>query len=281
MSQGKKKDPDKIRSRFSEVQNITDKQMLVFCKSVFHFSEAENDSALTLLSNRKIPEGAVRIDYLDYMEGIARMNKLDWSAERYFLRYIQNFPGRSYELSAWQRIAWIHLLKNDMEGYKKYIARCTDPSKGKDLTDDDRLAITEAKTGRIPNSQLLRCRLLFDGGYYQLAMKEWSMLKTSDLKSKADQLEHGYRLARIYDKTGQTKNAIAQYELTVRNGSDEPYYYAANSALLLGQLYEDRGNYPLAAQWFKRAQDFEETEYRFSIEQKARAGLSRVESKLK
>jgi tetratricopeptide (TPR) repeat protein len=66
---------------------------------------------------------------------------------------------------------------------------------------------------------------------------------------------------------------------TIKNGSESEYYYAANSALQLGLIYEKRKDYKKARIYYEKARSMENEEYKNSIDQKAKAGLSRIEDK--
>ncbi|CAN5492282.1 hypothetical protein BH11BAC2_BH11BAC2_13000 [soil metagenome] len=272
----KEKDNEVIRKRFYGVSNLAEKPLLLFAKSVFHFSIAENDSVILLLTNRKQDPDAFYVNYLDFMEGSARLHHLDWTSEKLFLKYVNNYKGKSYVKSAWQRLAWIRFLQGDLNGYNNYMKKCSDAAKNKDITDEDKAAIKEAESGNPPNLILLRARLLFDGGYYNLALGELANKPVSNFPRQKDQLEFTYRLARVFDKQEKKDKAIVFYEQTLKNGAALPFYFAANSALLLVQLYEDQGNNEKAIFYYKKTLEMKNHEFQNSIDQKAKSGLNRM-----
>ncbi len=63
---------------------------------------------------------------------------------------------------------------------------------------------------------------------------------------------------------------------TIRLGKNETWYFAANSALMLGQLYENEKDFNKAAYYYNLCIDMKNHEYENSIEQKAQAGLNRT-----
>ncbi|MBL7924881.1 MAG: hypothetical protein JNL88_11835 [Bacteroidia bacterium] len=273
---GKDKDNESIRKRFYPVKNIQEKPLLLFAKSVFHFAAAENDSVIKLLSSRSKDINGQALHYLNFMEANARLYNMDFSAELLYLKYLQNYRGNTYVKSAWQKVAWIHLLKGDDEGYRQNIARCVSAKKGEDLTDEDKAAIREAENKETPNVILLRARLLFDGGYYQRSLNELAGRSLTLFPTVKAQLEYTYRLARIFDKMEKKDKALQLYENTHKNGASHPYYFAASSALYIGQLYEDQGNKVKATEWYKKTLEMRDHEYQNSIDQKAKAGLNRL-----
>ncbi len=188
-----------------------------------------------------------------------------------------NFKGINYIKAAYQKIAWYYLVNGNTSKYKEYIEKAE--KYGKEIVDADKQAEREASEGDMPNSTLLKARLLFDGGYYERALKELTKSKRNFLKTAKDTLENTYRIGRIYHEWGKTSEAIPYYEKTIENGAESEYYYAANSALNLGLIYEDAGNYEKAKYYYKRATSMKNKEYKNSIDQKAKAGLNRIENK--
>jgi len=58
-----------------------------------------------------------------------------------------------------------------------------------------------------------------------------------------------------------------------------PYYFAANSSLQLGILYEQRGDFTQARLYYSKVLGMNFDEYQFSISNKAQAGLNRIKGK--
>jgi tetratricopeptide (TPR) repeat protein len=121
---------------------------------------------------------------------------------------------------------------------------------------------------------------LFDGGYYEKALAAITSSKTTGfLKNSKDTLEFSYRIGRIYHEWGKTETAIPFYLKTIENGSESPYYFAANAALQLGMIFEQKADYIKSAEYYELAQSMKNKEYRNSINQKAKAGLNRIQDK--
>ncbi len=145
---------------------------------------------------------------------------------------------------------------------------------GSEELENDQQALTEANLNKPPDIFLLKARLLFDGGYYTEALAELGNFNKDKSASPREMLEFTYRLARIYDKSGNTKKAVEYYMQTLEKGADYPYYFAANSALQLGNIYEASGNTDKARYYYKKCLNLNYEEYRSGISQKAKAGLS-------
>ncbi|HNC34512.1 MAG TPA: hypothetical protein PLZ26_10385, partial [Bacteroidia bacterium] len=91
-----------------------------------------------------------------------------------------------------------------------------------------------------------------------------------------DQLEYKYRLARVLDKLDMTDRAKEFYLKTIEHGQDLKFYYAAASCNFLAQIYEKEKNYALAETYYKKCLSLRDHEYQNSLDQKAKAGLSRI-----
>lgn len=144
------------------------------------------------------------------------------------------------------------------------------------MIDEDKDAQYEAENLDMPNKRLLESRLLFDGGYYSQALSSLVGDIHRDFPNYRDQLELTYRMGRILQMMGQTDKAIRYYETTIKIGSSSPYYFAANSSLMLGMIEEERMEMDKAKHYYKQCLDMEYEQYKNSIDQKAQAGLDRL-----
>ena len=255
-------------------QTLRNSPLLIYARSIFLMHTGRNDKAIEVLNLAPLSEDYFPFYYLQYLTGLAKLNRMDKDADVWFLRYVNNFRGNSFVKSAYQRLAWISLMKNDIPTYKNYIKRIG--LFGNTTIDGDKQAEKEAQSGSIPNALLLKARLLSDGGYYDKADKVLNGIDQTDLTSEREKLEYSYRLARNNHNWGKISPAKDGYIKTIQRGEKKPWYFAANSALQLGLIYENEGNPEKARQYYKKCLAMEYDEYRTSISQKAKAGLSRV-----
>ena len=253
---------------------IRESPLLIYMMANIYSKAGENDKVIKLLTERPNTADRYPFHYLDYMLGVAKLNRLDKDAFYPLLSFLGNFKGRNYIKSAYMHLAWFYLVENKPQQYAMYIDRIK--LRGNDQVDNDREAMAFAARKTRPNLPLLQSRLLFDGGYYARAKHELDGFKTSD---KKEELEYTYRLGRIYHNWGKTENAIQYYSETIKNGEKLPYYFAANSALQMGIIYEQRNNFELARLYFSKVLEMDFDEYQFSISNKAQAGLNRIKGK--
>lgn len=248
--------------------------LLIYAKSVFLMHTGKNDQALEALLLAPQSKDYYPFYYLQYLTGLAKLNRMDNDADVWFLRYVTNFKGNSFIKSAYQRLAWISLLKADTSEYNNYMKRVQ--LFGNTLIDGDKQAEKEAQSSRIPNALLLKARLLSDGGYYTQADNILRNLDIYHLKSDYEKLEYQYRISRNNHKWGKTNLAKTDYVKTILLGEKQKVYFAANSALQLAIIYENEGNRDKALQYYKKCLSMNYDDYRTSISQKAKAGLERV-----
>jgi len=249
-------------------------QFMIFSKASFLKHIKKTDEAIACIANMQVVKGGMHFYYLDYLLGECLLNKLDYSAAQYFKKYASEYQGNSYKRGAYRKLAWTYLLQGKKELYHSTLKACL--NSGNDNRDADRQATKEAESGILPNNSLLKARLLFDGGYYDRAIQ---ILKSSNKNhfSEKDKLEYIYRMGRIYDEWGKINLATIHYKRCILEGRDQNYYFAANSALHLGYIYEKEGNIPKARQMYEDCLNMDFDEYRDGIEQKAKAALERLE----
>ena len=250
--------------------------LLCYAAASIAIRTGSNDIAIEILSARPATTDYYPFYYLDYLTGMAKLNRLDFDCYKYFISFLTNFKGQNYIKAAYQKLAWFYLINDNTVKYNEKMGYVL--TLGSSTIDEDKQALAEAESKAVPNICLLKARLLFDGGYYQKALDTLTE-KTPDefCTSTKDYLEYIYRLGRIYDEWGYDTKAIPFYELTIKNGSASSYYFAANSSLHLGLIYENLKDTVKAKYYFALCSTMKNTEYKSSINQKAKAGLNRLQ----
>jgi hypothetical protein len=234
-----------------------------------------NDEALAVLNQKETTADAyLRFPFIEYLKGLALLNRADTNAIQPFRKFITSYKGENHIKSSFQKMAWCYLLNGDTVNYLYYISKVE--NMGAVLVDADKQAMKEAESGKIPDIHLLRARLLFDGGYYEKAMKELSVLSDVSFKSIELETEYLYRFARVYDEWNKPDSALIYYTRTIEKGRNIPRYFAANSAFESGKIYEQMHDIDKARQYYNLCLTFENHEYKNGIDQKAKAGLNRL-----
>ncbi len=262
-----------------KLQDSLAKTNAIICYSAvsLYRHKGDNEKIIKLLESNELLKGYQKFYFLDYLAGEAYLYRMDNKSITYFNRYLQEFRGTHYRKSALQRMSWYYLIFDNQAKFLEYNKRIL--TEGNDLLDSDKKALKSAKQGEKPNKYLLKCRLLFDGGYYREAEAVFLVHNPRVvLKTEKEFLEYQYRMGRLYDEWNKDEKAIEFYLKTIENGKNDPSYFAANSALHLGMLYENRNERDKAKRMYSMVLDLDFDEYHNSITQKARAGLNRLEN---
>lgn len=256
---------------------LKNSQLLRFAFVNMLIKTGKNDEAISLLKTPLQIKPSAYLNSLNYQLGLCKLNRQDKDAHIYLLKFTSSSRGSAYIRSAYERIAWFYLLKNDTANYNFYMKRIL--LRGSNLIDSDKQAYGHAKNHIVPERRLLCARLLFDGGYYDKALEVLQDWKANNHAASKDfQLEYIYRTARVYDCSGRVNEAISWYRETIISGNGSGSYLPANAALQLGLLYERTGDKNQARTYFQKVLSMDFDEYRFSIRQKAKAGMNRIEN---
>lgn len=256
---------------------VSNSPLLTYASVVFAMHNGQNDRAINLLLHRPSGKDYYPFYYLDYLTGVAKLNRLDKDAAVWFLRYLMNYKGEAFVKSAYQRLAWAALIEGNSEKYADYMKSVK--LRGNTQLEGDERAEQQASAGQFPDIRLLKAALLFDGGYYKRALAELENYESEDFTAEREKLEYIYRKARIYHEWGEVQQAIPLYQLTLMQGQNHPWYFAANAALNLGLIFENQKKYPEAEKYYSHCLGLNYKEYKTSISQKAKAGLNRVKDR--
>jgi hypothetical protein len=235
------------------------------------------DEAIDIIDNRPKSSAYTTFAHLDYLMGLAKLSRFDDDAVVYFERYLKTYTGNFNVKDSYLKIAWYYLLRGNIDKYKAYTSLCK--VRGQLISERDKVALNNASEVHAPEICLLRARLYYDGGYYDKALVALKEKKIDDIKLRADKVEYMYRMGLIQQALHRDDQALVFFAAAIANGRDLPAYFAANAALQSGLIYERKRNYAKAEASFKESMEMKNTEYRASIESKAKAGIKRVTKK--
>ena len=263
----------KSLEKFLELVQVETGPLMDFAQASLLKEQSRCGESISTLEKNESSREA--FPYLNFLLGEMKLARMDNDADEPLKSYLKRFQGNSYAKSAKQKLAWHALLvKSDYEGYQSYISEVDEI--GNTMLDEDKAAQKEFETGSVPNKTLLKARLQFDGGFYKEALKTLISSSSKDLKTQDDELEFTYRLGRIHHELENIQDAVSYYNITIKKGRDSKRYFAANSSLMLGLIYESEHQREKALQAFEACSTFSNSEYRNSINQKAKAGILRL-----
>ena len=244
-----------------------------FVKANLALRSGQNELAIKMLSEKPDSEEFLPFPYLDYMLGQAKLQSLDPMANIHFETFLDQYKGQNYIKNAYLKLAWHDLIFNNGNRYDHLLTQCL--TKGTDHVDEDKSAQRTAHSGKAPNTELLKARLLYDGGFYEDAMIVMTEKNDQSLRGH-DLLEMNYRLARIYQALDQLDESQVYFDRVLSTEDFQTSYLKANSALQMGLSYEKQANVNQAEYYFNLCLEMRCDEYQRGIHQKAKAGLQRL-----
>ena len=265
-----KEDLNNVLNDIKDSQNI----LLNFAASRLATKTAQNDLAIKILENRTQSSEIHNFLYLDYLLGIGKLNQIKKDCLLYFNRYLTKFDGKNYKKSTLMRMSWFAFINDDTTAYYTYKEQIN--SVGSMQIDADKEAQNFYRRKQKPNKALLKARLYFDGGYYQKALNELNQISPNKWNDLHDELDYYYRLGRTHEQLNETNLALVYYNKAFVKGAKEQYFFAAKSSLQMALIYENKKDFKLAEEYFKTTIGLKNHLYEQSIEQKAKAGLERI-----
>lgn len=229
--------------------------------------------AIKILEDRPAGPEYSSFPLLELMLGINKLHRLDPGAQVHLIRFIRNNKGHNYIKEAYQKLAWYSIaINNDQATARIYFNACQ--TKGFADSEEDRSALVEAKSGILPHRQLLRVRLLMDGGYHEKSL-DLLLEKRVELE-KADALQTCYFMGRNYQLAGRPDEALRYFNRLLREWPESDAYQVCNAALQSGLIYEKKGEKEKAISFYRKCLNLDPDKYKSGMHQKAKAGLNRL-----
>ncbi|HKK76363.1 MAG TPA: hypothetical protein VJ953_14890 [Saprospiraceae bacterium] len=247
-----------------------------FIYSKVAFRSGNNDEAIRVLRIARRRSGWQYFPIMEFDLGSALLRKLDPAAAPHFRYFLERYQGRQDVKAAHHRLAWCALLNQDQQTYLFQMSLVQ--SKGTEASGRDKDASWAAQLDFVPHPQLLKARLLFDGGYFAQALQALEKVKKGALTQNYEQLELDYRKGRIYHGMKNWSKALFYYNAVYHRGAADGYFFACNAVLQMGLIFEERGQLEEAAIYFDRCLDADAEVYRNSLHMAAKAGLQRMKN---
>ncbi|WP_299586599.1 lipopolysaccharide assembly protein LapB [Mucilaginibacter sp.] len=265
---------DSYNKLMAYISGMDNNSMLkVYLEGYVSSKTAHNDETIRFLEAAPKSNQYINLPSINYMLGVAKLSHMDKDTPVFLNRYVNEYKGTSYIKDAYLKIAYHYLLQNDSEKYDYYLKLVR--SRGYAIDGKDKIALREANEPK-PDLDLLKARFYFDGGYYNKATAQLSNKDVNNIKLPRDKIEYYYRVGRIDDKINKNYEAVLNYQKAIALGKETSYYYAANAALLIGNIYEEIKDYKKAAIYYNQAIDMKSHDYQTDIDNDAKAGLKRI-----
>lgn len=269
--------PEKVFQYLNQRKlDLVNNHLLAYMATNLALNQKKTEYAKNIILNRNQSAEYLDVAIWDFEMAYVKLHHLETGeAIQYFQRFFNRFKGKFYVKDAYEKLSWCYYLQGNIaaaENARKLILQ-----KGSLITDADKQAQKDAKSGVWPNSILLKVRVLNDGGYNSEALALLHGKSAADFDRPEDKLEFAYRVGRIYDDTGRDEEAIKMYLSAIQLGRGRTEYYAARAALQIGWIYERQGKKDTALKYYTQCMDMKDHDYKDSLDQKAKAGIARCE----
>lgn len=217
-------------------------------------------------------DNGISFCYLYYLKAEALMN-LNKPKENGFQRFLNCSKGKHFKHAAIRRIAWQFLLDGNTVEYQNNMRSII--ALGDAKSEEDKQALIEAKSKQIPDTNLLRARLLFDGGAFNQSLNRLLTLSVKN-KNLAFISERAYRIGRSYQKLNKNDEAISWFNIAISSGANLQEYFAASAAYNAGKIFLAQGKLQDAEMMFVRVSKFPNHPYKNSLDAKAKTALKKL-----
>ncbi|UOQ64444.1 tetratricopeptide repeat protein [Hymenobacter volaticus] len=260
-------------TRLSEQQpdNLLFNYLLISLNKKQH----RTDAALAAYRARPGGTGYVPLPYLRHMAADLLLYQGQYATSRRENElFLKEFRGSHYRKDAYFKLYLAAWLSNDGRAADQY--RRQIDAGGRTIVEEDNYAQRFYDDQQPLNRLLTRARLQIDGGYYREALVTLAGFHTTNTTSLRDQLEAPYRRARAWQGLSRLDSARLFFARTIALAGTAPYYFAPQSALQLGYLYQAEGQTSVAKTYFQKALSYPKHEYKNSTDTKAKLALAEL-----
>lgn len=264
-----------LNGLFGLMKEDPNNRVLHFLAITMLMKESRSEEAWKLIQRLDQLPGGLRMIYMDYLRAEILLQKGSYTAAiPIYQKFIATYPGSSLKKDASLKIAFCHYLLNQ----RSFAVQWWEKAKvtGQSTSEPDILASEILKEEPFPNPLLLRVRFSTDGGYLAQAKEIINSISPGQLKSEKDRIEFIYRKARLEHRLKNFSDAKRLYVKTIESSKSTSLYFSASSALQLGYLHRDAGDWGSAKKYFELALTFKGHPYKYSIDGKAKAALEEI-----
>jgi len=259
----------------AEGKQMLDNPLIRYQSALAALKAGDCDSALKLLDSKANGNVQSAFPYWTYQLGRCKLYKNDSDAAGYLEKFLENPGGDNYRHIASLMEGWFYLLHGQENKAKEYFLRVKNLPVP--FTIYDKQALNEAATDKMPDPDILKVRLLFDGGYYDQCLAICERLIVSDKYNDQEDGELLYRKARCEQRLGRILPAIQSFLGVIGQADKIATYIVPNSALQLGNLYKKSGQIDLARKYYQVCLDLNKYGYRDGINRQAQVALKELE----
>ena len=257
-------------------ENIQNLFLLKYFKANVAYRMGKNEQSLKTLSTLPYNNSAYARLLYDYMMSKALLRKLDNRSRYHTDQYLKHIYKEQYFKEMTYNLALYYLLNGNRDKYKELCTIVIE--EGSDINERDREAYYDASLDYEPDINLVKARLLMDGEYLDRFKKMIIEFENHPRKELPYQLEYSYLQGKYAVATNDDLKAKTFFKWVIENGQGEDYYFACESALNLGNIYEKEGDYSNARKYYTKSVSLYKKRYYEYIGAKADKALTHIKS---
>ena len=266
------------------VNSQPDNLLLHFFGATIEQKNGHSGQALTFLTQRPTGIDYAPLPVIDNILGDIYLQKGDYAtATNHFRQFLSSYKGRNFLKDSYYKLFLCHWLsspqntKSSDEQSRQLLQTVT--AVGRTTVESDKAAqkFAEAylKRGASAGQKILmRARLSTDGGFTDSALAYLRPYAETSFSVIPERAEYNYRLGRIYQRRNVPDAAIPYFTRALALSEPDQLSFGATAALQLGYIYAQKNDRTHARSFFQKAISFKNHEYKNSVDNKARAGLS-------
>lgn len=274
--------PKKLNDFQGFIKQNLDNQLFVFFGITILMKEGNSEMALSVLENRILNKDYLPFSFLEYLKAEIFLQKGQYQmASKHYQLFLSQYKGFNFVKDTYYKLFICYWLNN--EDIKGNIFLEKIHSIGENIVESDKAAtkfaanfLSHKPVKLIPQKELMKARLAFDGGYYYPALSLINAYSENSFENTSYQAEWNYRKGRIYQKLNNLSQAISSFERAIVLSENQNYSYGASSALQLGYIFQVKNEKQKAKSYFEKAISFKKHEYKNSVDNKASAALNQL-----
>ncbi|MBX3102606.1 MAG: tetratricopeptide repeat protein [Bacteroidetes bacterium] len=243
--------------------------------------------AVALAELQRVSARAAQMPYIHYQLGKACYYTEQFDeAIVHFQNYVYTYPGKLFVADALFKRALSYALSgNRVKARAAFHEMANSYAYRTSQFDEDQYAQAQAtwyqnKLFTDVEQQLLYMRYQTDGGRPQEALKKAQpLLATAPMLSNDERTELYYRLGRAYHLLGRWDEAKTSYRNAIVQNPIRALWMKVYAHFYIAQIMEQQAEWHDARRYYKEALQYSSYPFQKSLEQKTKAGLSRLKHK--
>ncbi len=186
--------------------------------------------------------------------------------------FFQAYKGNTCKSDALLLQAYAYLLLGDRTNALKKADACAAMTPTSDI---DKRTQADAKRVASEDVTLLRSRFNFEYGNFAEALSVLDGYKPTS----GHEIEYHFRLARAYEKLGDTQRAVSHYDKLIAMAGNDDRYFGPYSAVFMADMKIKEGDTAAAKTYIDKAKKLNNGEYSKEIEQRISLTTSALSKK--